>query len=124
MCFPVDLMPFCLHPENRLETWRLVLGVIVVVAVTAIVLVRRRQNPYLIVGWFWYLVMLIPVIGIVQVGLQGHADRYTYLPQIGLDFALVWLVWDLTKSWRARKIVLSVAGAIIVAALSILSAKQ
>jgi len=122
--WPVDLIPFYVHAENRLEMWRLAIAVIVLVSVTTIAFLRRRQNPYLIVGWFWYLVMLIPVIGIVQVGLQGHADRYTYLPQIGLDFALVWLVWDLTKSWRARKIVLSVAGAIIVAALSILSAKQ
>ena len=124
MCFPVDLIPFYLHPENRLETWRLVLAVIVLVAVTAIVLVRRRQNPYLIVGWFWYLVMLIPVIGIVQVGLQGHADRYTYLPQIGLDIALVWLIWDLTKSWRQQKILLSAAAAIVLLTLSILSWKQ
>jgi len=124
MCFPVDLIPFYLHPENRLEIWRFVLAVIVVVAVTAIVFVRRRPNPYLIVGWFWYLVMLIPVIGIVQVGLQGHADRYTYLPQIGLDIALVWLIWDLTKSWRQQKILLSAAAAIVLLTLSILSWKQ
>jgi tetratricopeptide (TPR) repeat protein len=91
---------------------------------TAIAFIRRRKNPYLIVGWLWYLIMLIPVIGIVQVGLQGHADRYTYLPQIGLDIALVWLVWDLTKSWRQQKILLSSAGALIVGTLSILSWKQ
>ena len=124
MCFPVDLIPFYLHPENRLEIWRFVLAVIVVVAVTAIVFVRRRPNPYLIVGWFWYLVMLIPVIGIVQVGLQGHADRYTYLPQIGLYFALVWLIWDLTKSWQQQKILLSAAAMIVLGTLSILSWKQ
>jgi protein O-mannosyl-transferase len=124
MFWPVDLIPFYVHPENRLEWWRLLLAVIVLISLTAIAFSRRRQNPYLIVGWFWYLVMLIPVIGIVQVGLQGHADRYTYLPQIGLDVALVWLVSDLTKSWRARKIMLSVAGTIILTALSILSVIQ
>jgi tetratricopeptide (TPR) repeat protein len=124
MFWPVDLIPFYLHPENRLETWRLLLAVIVVVAVTATALLRRRQNPYLFVGWFWYLVMLIPVIGIVQVGLQGHADRYTYLPQIGLYFALVWLIWDLTKSWQQQKILLSAAAMIVLGTLSILSWKQ
>ena len=124
MFWPVDLIPFYLHPENRLETWRLLLAVIVVVAVTATALLRRRQNPYLFVGWFWYLVMLIPVIGIVQVGLQGHADRYTYLPQIGLYLALVWLIWDLTKSWQQQKILLSAAAMIVLGTLSILSWKQ
>jgi len=124
MFWPIDLIPFYVHPENRLETWRLLLAVIVVVALTSIALLRRRQNPYLLVGWSWYLVMLIPVIGIVQVGLQGHADRYTYLPQIGLYIALVWLIWDLTKSWQQQKILLSAAAMIILGTLSILSWKQ
>ena len=122
--WPVDLIPFYVHPENRLELWRLLVAAVVLIVLTAIAFIRRRKNPYLIVGWLWYLVMLIPVIGIVQVGLQGHADRYTYLPQVGLDIALVWLIWDLTKSWRQQKIVLSGAGAFVVGALSILSWKQ
>jgi Flp pilus assembly protein TadD len=104
--------------------WRFLFASIILITLTAIVFIRRRKNPYLIVGWFWYLIMLIPVIGIVQVGLQGHADRYTYLPQIGLDIALVWLIWDLTKSWRHQKIVLSVVGALVLGTLSILSWKQ
>jgi tetratricopeptide (TPR) repeat protein len=115
--------------------WRLLFAAIILIAVTAVAFIRRRKNPYLIVGWFWYLIMLIPVIGIVQVGLQGHADRYTYLPQIGLDIALVWLIWDLTKSClsrrsdsakaeRQQKIILSGAGALVVGTLSILSWKQ
>src|SRR5438132_5471989 len=122
--WPVDLIPFYVHPENRLELWRLLVAAVVLIVLTAIAFIRRRKNPYLIVGWLWYLVMLIPVIGIVQVGLQGHADRYTYLPQVGLDIALVWLIWDLTKSWRQQNIVLSGAGAFVVGALSILSWKQ
>src|SRR6266446_6934749 len=124
MFWPIDLIPFYMHPENRLETWRLVLAAVVLICVTAIAIVRRRKNPYLIVGWLWYLIMLIPVIGIVQVGLQGHADRYTYLPHIGLDIALTWLIWDLTKSWRQQKILLGAAAAVVLATLSILSWKQ
>ncbi len=135
MFWPVDLIPFYVHPENRLEIWRLLIAAISLIALTAIVIVRRKQNPYLLVGWLWYLVMLIPVIGIVQVGLQGHADRYTYLPQIGLDIALVWLIWDLTKSClprrsasakagRPQKIIMSAAAAIVLITLSSLSWKQ
>src|SRR5467141_2135731 len=135
MFWPVDLIPFYVHLENRLEIWRLLIAVISLIALTAIVIVRRKQNPYLFVGWLWYIVMLIPVIGIVQVGLQGHADRYTYLPQIGLDIALVWLIWDLTKSClprrsasakagRPQKIILSSAAAVVLITLSSLSWKQ
>jgi Flp pilus assembly protein TadD len=124
MFWPNDLIPFYVHPENRLEMWRVCLAVVLLVSLTLIAFVRRKQNPYLLVGWLWYLVMLIPVIGIVQVGLQGHADRYTYLPQIGLYIAVAWLIVDLTKSWRAQKTVLGSAGTIVVAMLSILSWKQ
>src|ERR1700736_319938 len=124
MFWPVDLIPFYVHPEGRVEMWRFLFAVIILVAVTSITWIRRRKNPYLVVGWFWYLIMLIPVIGIVQVGLQGHADRYTYLPQIGLDVALVWLIWDLAKSWRQQKIFLSGVGVTVVGTLSILSWKQ
>src|SRR5256886_14931558 len=135
MFWPTDLIPFYVHPEGRLEMWRLLLAAIILIALTAIAFIRRRKNPYLIVGWFWYLIMLIPVIGIVKVGLQGHADRYTYLPQIGLDIALVWMIWDLSKSClprrnasakagRRQKIVLSGAGALVVGTLAILSWKQ
>jgi len=135
MFWPSDLIPFYVHPEGRLETWRLLLAAIIVTGVTTVALIRRRQNPYLFVGWFWYLIMLVPVIGIVQVGLQGHADRYTYLPQIGLDLALVWLTWDLTKGCLSRRsdsakaerhqqIVLGAAGVFLIGTLSILSWKQ
>ena len=135
MFWPADLTPFYIHPENRLELWRLAVATIVLIGITAIVLVRRKKNPYLLVGWFWYLVMLVPVIGIIQVGLQGRADRYTYLPQIGLSVALVWLIRDLSKSSLARrghstqagrlqKILLGATALIVLGALSILSWKQ
>jgi len=122
--WPVDLIPFYVHPESRLELWRLAIAVFVLIALSVFAFIRRRQNPYLLVGWFWYLIMLIPVIGIVQVGLQGHADRYTYLPHIGLSIAVAWLISDVTKSWAAQKIVLSAGATIILAILSILSWKQ
>ena len=124
MFWPIDLVPFYVHPEDRLEIARLIFALLILVAITAVVFVRRRKNPSLAVGWLWYLVMLIPVIGVIQVGLQGRADRYTYLPQIGLGMAIVWLIRDLTKSWREQKVILAVAAAIVVGALSIFSWKQ
>jgi len=69
-------------------------------------------------GWLWYLGMLVPVIGLVQVGWQGRADRYTYLPQIGLYIAVTWAVADLTASWRRQRTILSVAALVVVGVLS------
>jgi tetratricopeptide (TPR) repeat protein len=80
------------------------------------VFLLRRQAPYLLVGWLWYLGMLVPVIGLLQVGGQSMADRYTYLPQIGLAIALVWAATDLIARFAAR------AGAAIRRACQVLSA--
>jgi protein O-mannosyl-transferase len=122
--WPRDLIPFYLHSEGRLETWRLVVAIVVLISISVCAFVRRKRNPYLIVGWLWYLIMLVPVIGIVQVGLQGRADRYTYLPQIGLVIAIVWLVADVTESWRKRALILAPVALALVATMSILSWKQ
>ena len=124
MIWPHDLVPFYVHPESRLEMWHLVLASTLLVVVTAIAFALRRRRPYLIVGWLWYVVMLVPVIGLIQVGLQGHADRYTYLPQIGLYIAVTWLTYDLTASWRFQRVILASAAAISIGALSILAWKQ
>jgi tetratricopeptide (TPR) repeat protein len=79
--------------------------------VTAIVL--RRERPYLFTGWFWYVVMLAPVIGLVQVGEQGHADRYTYLPHVGLFLMAVWGIADVTASRQSTSRI-AVAGTVTI----------
>jgi tetratricopeptide (TPR) repeat protein len=84
----------------------------------------RRKLPFLLVGWLWYIVMLLPVIGIVQVGLQARADRYTYLPQIGIVIAVVWVIRDLTSLWRARAVALLPVSLAVVGSLSYLSYRQ
>jgi hypothetical protein len=79
-----------------------------------------RARPYLLIGWLWFLVTLAPVIGLVQVGLQSIADRYTYLPSVGLSIAVVWLLADLLGSGmfgRTMAVILS-AGAIVACAVS------
>jgi tetratricopeptide (TPR) repeat protein len=88
-------------------------AVIVLVLVTGGALYSWRSRPYLAVGWFWFLGMLVPVIGLVQVGSQAMADRYSYLPLIGLFIAGVWLGAELSAVWRYRRpvlIALSVGG--------------
>ena len=118
MLWPANLAVFYPHPEHRLPTWEVGLALVVVVGLTIATFVLRKRAPYLIVGWLWYLGMLVPVIGLVQVGWQGRADRYTYLPQIGLYIAVTWTVADLTVSWRFQRTVLGAVAALLVAALS------
>jgi tetratricopeptide (TPR) repeat protein len=118
MFWPERLAVFYPHPENRLPVFEISLALIVLVGITAAAFVFRKKAPYLITGWLWYLGMLVPVIGLVQVGWQGHADRYTYLPQIGLYIAVTWAVTDLTRSWRFQRLTLGVAALIVVGALS------
>jgi tetratricopeptide (TPR) repeat protein len=88
--WPARLAVLYPHPGSELSIIRVVGSALVLTAVTAVAVAWSRKRPYFIVGWLWYLVMLLPVIGIVQAGMQGMADRYTYLPQIGLVVALVW----------------------------------
>jgi protein O-mannosyl-transferase len=118
MFWPMKLAVFYPHPENRLPLWEIILAITFLIAVTAIALALRKKHPYLITGWFWYLTMLVPVIGVMQVGWQGRADRYTYLPQIGLYLALTWAIVDFSASWRFRREIIGAAAASIIAALS------
>ncbi|MDQ6939016.1 MAG: tetratricopeptide repeat protein [Verrucomicrobiota bacterium] len=83
-----------------------------------------RDRKFLVTGWLWYLVMLLPVIGLVQVGEQSHADRYTYLPQIGLLIALTWAITDLTSSSSRARFVLGPVSAIVLLALIIDARRQ
>jgi tetratricopeptide (TPR) repeat protein len=118
MLWPVKLAVFYPHPENRLPIWVIILAIIVLAGITAAAFALRNRAPYLITGWLWYLGMLVPVIGLVQVGWQGHADRYTYLPQIGLYIAVTWAVADLAVSWRFQRMALGVVAVLVVSILS------
>ncbi|MGO9108160.1 MAG: tetratricopeptide repeat protein [Thermoguttaceae bacterium] len=104
------------HPSNGFSAGTAFAMFVTLAVVSAGVVVGRRQAPYLLVGWLWYLGMLVPVIGLLQVGGQKMADRYTYLPQIGLVLGLVWAATDLTDRLAVR------AGAVVQRASRILSA--
>jgi protein O-mannosyl-transferase len=118
MLWPVKLAVFYPHPEHRLPIWAVTLAMVALAGITAAALILRKRAPYCITGWLWYLGMLVPVIGLVQVGWQGHADRYTYLPQIGLYIAVTWGVADMTCSWRFQRITLGLAAMLLVGLLS------
>ncbi|MEY2495489.1 MAG: protein O-mannosyl-transferase [Verrucomicrobiota bacterium] len=117
MIWPINLAPIYPHPEGGLPAWLVVGAMLILLIVTGTAFLRRRKNPYVLTGWLWYLGMLVPVIGIVQVGAQGWADRYTYLPQIGLYVLVTWTLADVTAGWRYRRELLGAGGALAVAAL-------
>jgi tetratricopeptide (TPR) repeat protein len=91
------------HPGQELAIWKIAAAVVALLAITAGVAILRRRSPYLVTGWLWYLGMLVPMIGLVQVGWQARADRYTYLPQIGLYIMVAWAIRQLAVSRVARR---------------------
>ena len=110
MIWPSNLAVFYPHP-GLLPLWQVLGAVLLLVAVTFMVIWRAKRFPYLATGWLWYVGTLVPVIGIVQVGAQAMADRYTYIPLIGLFIMVAWGVPELLKKWNYRKeILLAVVG--------------
>jgi protein O-mannosyl-transferase len=123
LLWPTDLSVF--YPYARVWSPGLLLGAAVcLAALTIAALVRRRQSPYLLVGWFWFLGTLVPVIGLVQVGSQAMADRYSYIPSIGVFLALTWLATAVASRRRLGRSVLVVTGALALALCAVLTRKQ
>jgi len=100
------------------------LSLVLLAGISAGVFVLCLRHPYFLTGWLWYLFMLLPVIGIVQVGIQARADRYTYLPEIGLYLLLTWAAAELCASCRFRRVVLGGGSAIILATLLVCARTQ
>lgn len=122
--WPVNLAVFYPYPTGG-GTWaKVILSLLGLSAVSVAVIQWRRQRPYLLVGWLWFLGMLVPVIGLVQVGTQAHADRYTYLPQIGLCLALVWFVAEFSAPWRHRRMLRGGGTMAVLIALGVLTRQQ
>ncbi len=124
MIWPVKLAVLYPHPGNSLPLWKGVVAGVALVLITILVIRKARKIPYLAVGWLWYVVTLIPVIGIVQVGLQAMADRYTYITLIGLFVIIAWGAKDLLSKWLYRKMCLGTLAAILLPVLMVLTWKQ
>ena len=116
MFWPVDLA--VLYPFTDRNIWFFGMMSLVLLALISAGIFFLRRRRYLVTGWLWYLLMLGPVIGIIQVGNQARADRYTYLPQIGVYLLLTWAVADLCGRWQHRRLFLSTLAVVVIAALA------
>lgn len=129
MLWPVDLAIVYPHPAVYADAiptllWQGVFAAMGLAAVSALVLFDARRRPYLAVGWFWYLGMLLPVIGLVQVGNQAMADRYSYLPMIGISIIIVWGAADLVSHSRVMRAAASTAAVGVLIACMMVAAHQ
>ena len=123
-CFyPARLAVFYPYPE-RPPVWAAAFSGALLVGLTLTALVLWRKKPYLITGWLWYLGTLVPVIGFVQVGGQAMADRYSYVPLLGIFIAGAWAVADWTRDWARRSYVLGPAAGAVLAASVVLTSRQ
>jgi len=132
MFWPVRLAVIYPHPGRNVSIFYAAASVIFLLVITILVIQFAKSRRYLFTGWFWYLGTLIPVIGIIQVGSQGYADRYTYTPLIGLFIIIAWGFNDLSAKWtstnsvelRYRKVALTSSAMLIILAMSICTCFQ
>ena len=123
MIWPSNLAVFYPHPGGLIP-WQVFGSVLLLIAITVAVFWMVKRSPYLATGWLWYAGTLVPVIGIVQVGDHAMADRYTYIPLIGLFIMVAWGVPDLLKKWNYRKEILLTSSALSILCLSIITWTQ
>lgn len=124
MFWPIELAVFYPHPLDKLRLLDVVAALFCLLTVTAGVLRFGTRRPYLIMGWFWYLGTLVPVIGLIQVGSQALADRYTYVPLTGIFIILVWGLGDSLKRVPGHKVILGIAGSTLLIVLSAMTRFQ
>ncbi len=122
--YPAGLAAFYPYPLNGLPAWEVALAGLLLVGFSIVAWRERRKQPWLLMGWLWYLVMLLPVAGIIQVGVQAHADRYTYLPQIGVYMAVTWLAAEWGAKWRMGRAALGGLMSAMLAVLMVCAWKQ
>ena len=115
MFWPTRLAVYYPYPPS-IEALQAVVAFVVLLTISVVAMRAWRTRPYLAVGWFWYLGTLVPVIGLVQVGSQAHADRYMYIPMVGLSIMLAWGAADVATKWPRTKPVLAAAAAVSCAA--------
>ena len=119
MVWPSRLAMFYPYPDKTDLIWQTVVFALLLLIISLGVVWLMRRRRYLLTGWLWYLGTLVPVIGLVQVGDQALADRYTYVPLTGLFIIIAWGVPDLIAKWRFRKPALAASAIAVLLALSI-----
>ncbi len=123
MFWPSDLAPMYLHPGNSIRLWRVFLALAFLLAVTALVAVCWRRR-YLTVGWLWFLGTMVPMIGLMQVGRQAMADRYAYLPFLGLFIMLCWGVADWAEARHLPTKLLPAVSIAVLVGLAVVTYRQ
>jgi tetratricopeptide (TPR) repeat protein len=121
--WPARLANFYPHPQSLLNPWQVLAALALLLAITALVIAQRRHR-YLIVGWLWFLGTMVPMVGIVHVGVQAMADRYAYLPFIGLFLMIGWAVSDWADQRRVTSAWLPVASIFVLLALAAITHRQ
>lgn len=121
--WPTRLAVFYPHPENSLAHWKILAGALFLVATSGLAWIARNRR-YVMAGWLWYLVALVPVIGVVQVGLQAMADRYAYVPFVGLFVLIVWLCADFAAQARFSAATITVVVLLALSSYAFVSYKQ
>jgi tetratricopeptide (TPR) repeat protein len=124
MFWPQNLAVFYPFDADRFAFWQAAMCVLLLLVISIFVIRFRRKQRYLPVGWFWFVGTLVPVIGLVQVGRQAFADRYTYIPYIGLFIMIAWGLPELLSKWPQRKIALGLLIIISLSALGICTHQQ
>jgi protein O-mannosyl-transferase len=117
----------CLYPyaPDGEPIWKVIGALAVVTGISAAVVVGRKKNPWLLTGWLWFLVMLLPVLGLVQISFDAaHSDRYTYLPGIGLVLAVTWALADWSRRWNHRMVILGALSSVVIGVLAVLGYVQ
>jgi tetratricopeptide (TPR) repeat protein len=122
--WPQGLAIYYPSSYHTAPVWQWATALILLGAITAVALRNARDRSYLIVGWLWFLGTLVPVIGLVQVGDQAMADRYTYIPSIGLFIALVFGLADLANAWRIGSVFIASTSAVTILLLASLTTLQ
>jgi len=119
MIWPEHLAMMYPHPGKDYSVPGAVLAAAAISGISLLVIRVARKRGYLAAGWLWYLITLVPVIGLVQIGTQAMADRYTYIPLTGLFIAIVWASAELSMKWRHGKSILATIAILVIGALSV-----
>lgn len=122
--WPNDLAFYYPFPSTGVPTWQLACAIVLLTVISVFVLRQASERPYLLMGWLWFVGTLVPVIGLVQVGSATMADRYYYVPSIGLFVGIVFGLSDLTRSLRIPHVAMGAIAVATLATLACLTAKQ
>jgi predicted TPR repeat methyltransferase len=124
MIYPTDLAVLYPFPINGLPWWQPTCAFLLLASLSVFAVYTARRGRYILTGWLWYLGTLVPVIGLVKIGVQAMADRYTYLPSIGIFIAIAWGAVQLLSRWRHCRLALGISAGLLIGLMIICTRQQ